>query len=88
MRAVSGAETAMRIQRIGDGLQMPLRQVEVEDRVLELHVAQQQLNRAQVGAGFQEMCGVRMAQQMRRHALPQPGALGGDDDTRPRRPSA
>ena len=41
---------------------MPLRQVQIERRVFELDVAEQELNRAQVGTGLQEVGGVRMPQ--------------------------
>ena len=43
------------IQRVGHGAQMPLRQMQVNGRVLELGMAQQQLDRAQVGAGFKQV---------------------------------
>ena len=68
-RAVSGRGDRHRIERIGDRLQMPLREVQVDHRVFQLDVAEEQLNRAQVGARFQEMRRVRMAQQMRGHPL-------------------
>ena len=38
------------VQRIGHGLQVPPREVQINDGVLELDVTEQQLNRAQVGA--------------------------------------
>ena len=79
-----GRRDRHRIERIDDGLQVPLREVEIQDRVFELHVAEQQLNGAQVGAGFQQMRRVRMAQQMRRDALLQPGALRRRRRTPPR----
>jgi hypothetical protein len=50
-------------------VEMPTRQVQIEDGVLQLHVTEQQLDRAQVGARFQEMGCLRMAQQVRGHAL-------------------
>ena len=38
--------------------------MQVEDGVFKFHMAEQQLDRAQVGASFQEMRGVRMAQRI------------------------
>ena len=42
-----------RIQRIGDGLPMPLREVEIEDGVPQRHMPQEQLDRTQVRAAFE-----------------------------------
>ena len=39
-----------RVQRIGHGLQVPPREVQVKGRVPKVDVTEQQLNRAQVGA--------------------------------------
>jgi hypothetical protein len=44
-----------RIKRIGDGLQMALRQVQVDDRVLEFDVTEQELHGAQVRTRFDEV---------------------------------
>ena len=38
------------VQRIGHGLQVPPREVQVKGRVPKVDVTEQQLNRAQVGA--------------------------------------
>ena len=46
-------------------MKVPLRQMQIDHGVFEFHVAEQQLDGAQVGAGFKKMRGVRMAQQMR-----------------------
>ena len=84
-----GRRDRQRIQRIGDGLQMPLREVEIEHRVLEFHVPEQQLNRAQVGAGFErDASRTNGAADAASTRLRKPGARGGDDDRRPRGPSA
>jgi hypothetical protein len=40
-------------QRINGCMQMPLRQMEVNSRILEPLMAHQQLNGAQVGTGFE-----------------------------------
>ena len=42
-------------------MQMPLREMEVNSRILEPLMAHQQLNGAQVGAGFKKMCREAMA---------------------------
>ena len=68
---------------------MPPGQMHIEDGVLQLDVAQQELDRAQVGAGLDQMGRVRMAQGVGGDALPQrsaqrrgltglPDDLGGD----------
>ena len=68
-RAVSGAGDRHRIQRIRDRLQVPTREVQIDHRVFEFHVAEQQLDGAQVGARFEQMCGVRMPQHVRGDTL-------------------
>ena len=45
-----GAGHVHSVQRIGHGLQVSPREVQIDDGVLELDVTEQQLNRAQVGA--------------------------------------
>jgi hypothetical protein len=40
------------VQRIGGGLQVPAREVQIDDGVPELDVTEQQLNGAQVSACF------------------------------------
>ena len=49
-----------RVQRVGNSLQVPARKVQVDDRVFELDMAEQELNGAQIGACFQEMSCVGM----------------------------
>ena len=56
---------------------MALRQVQVDDGVLELHMPEQKLDRAQIGAGFQQVSGVAVAEQVRRHTLLDAGILRG-----------
>ncbi len=51
-----------RVQRIGDHLQMPLRQVQVLSSGLQISVSKQDLDRAQVGARFQQVGGPTVAQ--------------------------
>ena len=87
-RAVSGAGDRHRVQRIGDGVQMPPRQMQIDHGVFELDVAEQQLNRAQVGAGFQQMRRVRVAQQVRGDTLLNAGRASRPIDRHPRPPSA
>jgi hypothetical protein len=45
-----GARHIQGVQRIGHGLQVPPREVQVKGRVPKVDVTEQQLNRAQVGA--------------------------------------
>ena len=44
------------IQRIDRGAQMAARQMQVEDGVLYTLVPEQQLDRAQIGARFEQVC--------------------------------
>ena len=48
------------LERIRRRLEVPSREVEIDGRVRQIGVAQQELDRPQVGAGFQEMCRVRV----------------------------
>ena len=45
------------LQRIGDGLQMLLRQVQIDQGVFQFGVAQQELNRSEVRSVFQQVGG-------------------------------
>ena len=51
----AGAETLHLLEGIRRGLQMAPREVQVHRRVRQVRVAEQQLNRPQVGAGFEEV---------------------------------
>ena len=55
VRRTGQPETRHRIKRVGDGLQMTLRQVQVDDRVLEFDVTEQELHGPQVGTRFDEV---------------------------------
>ena len=61
-RAVNRLQTGNlhAIQRIGKRLQVTARKVQIDSRVFESDMAQQQLNRAQVGSRFQQMRGIGM----------------------------
>jgi len=50
-----------RVERIGYCMKVPLGKMQVDCGVFDIGVSQQQLNRAQVGAGFQQMGCVGMA---------------------------
>ena len=56
---------------------MALRHVDVDHGLAQVGVAEEQLDRAQVGAGLQQMGGEAMAQRMRMQRLVDAGALGG-----------
>ena len=43
------------VQRVGHGLEVPLRQVQVDHGVFEFDVPEQELHGAQVGPGFDEV---------------------------------
>ena len=53
------------LQRIRRRLQVAPREVEIHRRVRQVGVAEQELNRAQVGARFQQMRRVRVPQRVR-----------------------
>ena len=54
-----------RVQRAGRGPHMALRQMDVNHRFAQVGVAEQQLDGAQVGAGFEQMCGEAVAKSVR-----------------------
>ena len=66
---VLAAGQSERIQRVGDRLQMPLRQVQVLSGGLQIAMSQQDLDGAQVGACFQQVGGPTVTQRMRRNAF-------------------
>ncbi len=73
----SELETANRIQRVGHGGQMLLRKVQVHGGVFELGMAQQHLDRAQIGAGFEQVSRKTVPQGVRRDVFGDAGPLGG-----------
>ena len=87
-RAVSGPDTVHRVQRVGHGVQVPTREMQIDDGVFELHVAEQQLDGAQVGAGFKQMRRVRVAQYVRLTRVSESARASRPTDRHPRRPSA
>src|ERR1019366_807682 len=62
-------------QRAGNCLQMAAGQMQVECGIANLGMAEQNLDGAQVGAGFQHMGREAVSKQMRRNALADTGAL-------------
>ena len=74
------------LQRIGRGLQVTPRQMEIDGRVREVGVAEQHLDRAQVGARFQQMRRVRVSQRVRADVLVDAGRPGRRIGRRPRSP--
>jgi hypothetical protein len=48
-------EYGQRIQGAGRGAEVPLRKVEIDGRLFQVGMAQQHLNGAQVGAGFEQV---------------------------------
>ena len=49
------------VQGVGKRLQVPARKVQINRRVFEPDMAEQELNGAQIGSRFQQMGGIRMA---------------------------
>jgi hypothetical protein len=45
------------IERAGGCAEMPLRQMQIDGSYFEVAMSEQYLDRSQVGAGFQQMCG-------------------------------
>ena len=60
------------LKGIGGRVEVPSREVEIDGRVRQVGVTQQELNRPQVGARFEQMRRVRVPQRMRRDALVDP----------------
>jgi hypothetical protein len=58
-RGVGGRE-GQRIKGSGDSLEMFLGEMEIEHGVPDFHVAEEQLNRPEVGAAFQQVRGIGM----------------------------
>src|ERR1017187_7139072 len=59
--------------------EMPLGQMQVDGGDLEIAMAEQDLNRAQVRAGFEKVCGEAMSQSVRMDVpVLKAGAFGGD----------
>ena len=58
---------------------MPLGEMQVDGSDLEVAMAEQDLDGAQVGAGFEQVCGETMAQGVRMNApVVESSALGSD----------
>jgi hypothetical protein len=57
-----------RIERAGGCAEMPLGQMQIDGRYLEVAMAEQDLDGAQVGAGFEKMCGEAVSQSVRMDA--------------------
>jgi hypothetical protein len=63
---------------------MPLGQMQIDGRYFEVAMAEQYLNRAQVGAGFKQMCGETMSQGVRMNVpVVEAGAFSSDLAGRP-----
>ena len=53
------------IERAGGRAEMPLGQMQVDGSDFEVTMTEQYLDRAQVGAGFEKMCGEAVSQSVR-----------------------
>ena len=66
------------IQRTGGGAEMPLGEMQIDRRLLQVAMSEQHLDGAQVGAGFEQMRGKAVAQSVRMDMLVlKTGAFGG-----------
>jgi hypothetical protein len=73
-----------RIERAGGCAQVPLRQMQIDGRYFEVAMPEQDLDGAQVGAGFKKMCGEAVSKRVRVDmSMLKAGALGGDLAGRP-----
>ena len=66
------------LERIRRRLEVPAREMQIDGRVRQFGVTQQELNRAQIRAGFQQMCRLRVAQRVRCHAFVDAGLPRGE----------
>ena len=66
-----------RIQRTCRGVQMTLREMQVDGRFFQVLMAEQELNSAEISASFEKVCGKAVPQQMRMHTFLNAGALSG-----------
>ena len=73
--ALVDARELQSLNRVGDLLQVLRGQVQIPGCHLQILMAEQQLDGAQVGTGFQQMRGPRVANQVRRNALTNAGLL-------------
>ena len=83
----TGVGTCSCSSGFGRRLQVAPREVEIHRRVREVGVAEQELDRAQVGARFQQMGRVRVPQRVRRDALVDAGLRARRGARPPRSPS-
>ena len=83
----TGAGTCSCSSGFGRGLEMPLREVQIHRRVREVGVAQEQLDRAQVGARFEQVRRVRVPQRVRADAPVDAGPSRGEAHRVPDAPS-
>src|SRR5580658_814674 len=73
------------IKRAGGGAEMPLGQMQIDGRYFEVAMAEQDLDGAQVGAGFKKMGRETMAQSVGMNApVVEAGAFGSDLAGRPK----
>jgi len=66
-----------RVQRTGGGVEALYSQVHVNQGVFEIFMPEQDLNGAEIRAGFLEMCRKTMAKSVGMNAFLEAGALGG-----------
>ena len=74
---VLGAGESRRVQRVADGLQVSLRQMQILGSGLQISVPEQDLDGAQVGARLQQVGRPTVAQRVRRDAFGDAGPTCG-----------
>src|SRR4029077_10063121 len=65
------------VQRTGGGVEALYSQMHVNQGVFQIFMSEQDLNGAEIRAGFIEMCRKTVAKSMRMNAFLEAGALGG-----------
>ena len=65
-----------RVQRAGGGADMSLGKMDVHHRLAQVGMAEQQLDRAQVGAAFEQMCGEAVSKRVGVQRFVHAAALG------------
>ena len=75
MLMVSSCNERECIERAGGCAQMPLREMQIDRCLFEVPMSEQHLDGAQVGAGFEQMCGEAMSKSVGCSGLLTPARL-------------
>ncbi len=80
----TGGRHVQLLQGIRCGLQMARRQMQIHRRMRQIGVPEQDLDRAEIGAGFEQVRGIRMAEGVRTDATGDAGRHGRRIGRRPK----